>query len=125
MTRRFAHILLWRGQVMLFQDAHVLDPSREDLAVIVISHSLSNLGVIESANATALTMFGYSRRDMVGKNISIVVPPPMNAKHDAYLRRYLDTGRLVVSSACPVSLSSWSVLLLSLGSGAFIVTRLL
>jgi PAS domain S-box-containing protein len=67
------------------------------MAVFVISHALSNLGSIETVNTAALTMFGYNKRDMIGKNISVVVPPPMNARHDTYLRRFLDTGRLAVS----------------------------
>jgi PAS domain S-box-containing protein len=83
--------------VVLFQDAHVLDVSREDMAVITVSQSLNTLGIIESANAVALSMFGYNKRDMVGKNISLIVPPPMNARHDAYLKAFLDSGRSVVS----------------------------
>ncbi len=83
-------------QVVLFQDAHVLDPSREDMAVFVISHALSNLAAIESVNTAALTMFGYNKRDLISKNISIIVPPPMNARHDTYMRRFLDTGKMTV-----------------------------
>ena len=83
-------------QVVLFQDAHVLDPSREDMAVFVISHALSNLAAIESVNTAALTMFGYNKRDLIGKNISIIMPPPMNARHDTYMRRFLDTGKMTV-----------------------------
>jgi hypothetical protein len=84
-------------QVVLFQSAHVLDVSREDMAVITVSQAINTLGIIESANAVALSMFGYNKRDMVGKNISMIVPPPMNARHDAYLKAYLDSGRSVVS----------------------------
>ena len=53
--------------MVLFQDAHVLDVSREDMAVITVSQSLNTLGIIESANAVALSMFGYNKRDMVGQ----------------------------------------------------------
>ena len=74
----------------------MLDPSREDMAVFVISHALSNLAAIESVNTAALTMFGYNKRDLIGKNISIIVPPPMNARHDTYMRRFLDTGKMTV-----------------------------
>ena len=80
----------------MFQDSSVLDLSREDMAVISISQSPSALGTIESANPMALAMFGYTKRDMLGKNISIIVPPPMNARHDGYLRAYMDSGRSVV-----------------------------
>ncbi len=83
--------------MVFFQDSHLLDLSREDMAVITVSQAINTLGIIESANAVALSMFGYNKRDMVGKNISMIVPPPMNARHDAYLKAYLDSGRSVVS----------------------------
>lgn len=60
------------------------------------SHSTATLGAILSVNASALTMFGYNKRDLVGKNIATVVPPPMNARHDGYIKRFLDTGKLTV-----------------------------
>ena len=81
----------------MFQDANMLDLSREDMGVISISQTLNKLGVVESANSVALTMFGYHKWDLVGKNISALVPSPMNARHDTYLRAYLDSGRSVVS----------------------------
>ena len=84
-------------QILMFQDANMLDLSREDMGVISISQTLNKLGVVESANWVALTMFGYHKRDLVGKNISALVPSPMNARHDTYLRAYLDSGRSVVS----------------------------
>jgi hypothetical protein len=67
--------------------------------VFVISDSLANLGAILSVNAQALSMFGYNKRDLLGQNISVVIPAPMNASHDLYLRRCLDNGRAVVREA--------------------------
>ncbi len=92
--------VLW--QVVLFQEGHVLDVSRDEMAVITVSQSLNTLGVIEGANSVALSMFGYNKRDMLGKNISLIVPPPMNARHDEYLKAFLDSGRSVVSGPSPV-----------------------
>jgi PAS domain S-box-containing protein len=48
--------------------------------------------MIESANPVALTMFGYNKRDLVGANISTIVPPPMSGMHDTYLRNFVETG---------------------------------
>jgi PAS domain S-box-containing protein len=87
-----------RGQILMFQDSNVLDLSREDMAVISISQSLNRLGCIDSANPVALAMFGYNKRDLLGKNIAMLVPPPMNARHDGYLRAYLDSGRSAVGA---------------------------
>ncbi len=40
----------------------------------------------------ALQLLGYSKRELVGKNISILVPQPMSAAHDSYIAAYCATG---------------------------------
>jgi two-component system sensor kinase FixL len=42
--------------------------------------------------ATAMRMFGYAKREIVGRNISVVVPEPMCSAHDSYLRNYVTSG---------------------------------
>jgi hypothetical protein len=39
-----------------------------------------------------MRMFGYSKREIVGLNISTIVPQPLCAAHDSYLRNYVATG---------------------------------
>ncbi len=70
--------------------------SREDVGVITISQDLNTLGLIESANAIALSIFGYNKRDVVGRNISIIVPAPMSGSHQTYLRQYVESGKTTV-----------------------------
>jgi hypothetical protein len=53
--------------VVLFQKGATLDVSREDMGIITVSQAISNLGTIESVNNVALTMFGYTKRDLVGQ----------------------------------------------------------
>ena len=43
----------------------------------------------------ALRMFGYTRRDMIGRNINVLVPEPMSTVHQQYMLRYISTGREV------------------------------
>jgi hypothetical protein len=96
------------ANVVMFQQGTSLDASREDLAIITVAQSLTNLGVIESANSLALTMFGFSKRDMLGKNISIIVPFPMNAVHDEYLAAFVASGHSVRCGSIRGSvLSQW------------------
>jgi hypothetical protein len=57
----------FRRQVVMFQRGETLDLSREDMGIITVSQSISSLGIIESANAVALTMFGYNKRDMLSQ----------------------------------------------------------
>jgi diguanylate cyclase (GGDEF)-like protein/PAS domain S-box-containing protein len=56
-------------------------------------------GHITSVNAAALQMFGYAESDMLGRNVSMLMPMPDSRQHDGYLRRYLETGKGTVFGA--------------------------
>lgn len=55
--------------------------------------TISEQGVIETVNAATERMFGYSREEMIGRNVRMLMPPPYKEKHDDYMRNYLSTGR--------------------------------
>jgi len=57
-------------------------------AMIVID----DRGVIQSYGAAAERMFGWQPREVLGRNVSMLMPEPYRAQHDAYLDRYLTTG---------------------------------
>jgi PAS domain S-box-containing protein len=44
-------------------------------------------GIIQSANAAAERMFGYSRAELVGKSVRILIPPELQAEEDEILAR--------------------------------------
>jgi two-component system sensor kinase FixL len=48
-------------------------------------------GVIEFFNPAAERLFGYRADDVMGRNISILMPSPYAEEHDRYLQRYLKT----------------------------------
>jgi diguanylate cyclase (GGDEF)-like protein/PAS domain S-box-containing protein len=54
--------------------------------------SISSGGRIELFNPGAERMFGYRSADILGENISILMPDPYRSEHDGYLERYLHTG---------------------------------
>jgi hypothetical protein len=45
-----------------------------------------------SVMAPAMRMFGYAKREIVGRNVSAVVPEPMAGAHDMYMRNYISSG---------------------------------
>jgi two-component system sensor kinase FixL len=47
---------------------------------------------IESANTATERLFGYKREEIIGKNISMLMPQPYRDRHDGYVHRYLRTG---------------------------------
>ena len=56
--------------------------------IIVIDQA----GIIHIANAYAEKIFGYSAEEMIGKNVSILMPQPDSHRHDSYIRNYLQSG---------------------------------
>ena len=53
--------------------------------------TISDAGIIESFNRAAERMFGYAAHEVIGKNISSLMPEPYRGQHDHYISRYLST----------------------------------
>jgi two-component system sensor kinase FixL len=49
-------------------------------------------GIIESFNLAAERIFGYPAKEVIGKNVSLLMPSPHREQHDSYLGNYLHTG---------------------------------
>src|SRR5476651_1261373 len=54
--------------------------------------TISDRGIIESINPSACKLFQRTPEEVIGQNISILMPPPDRNMHDAYLHRYQRTG---------------------------------
>ncbi len=58
-------------------------------AVIVINHASEIL----TFNRAAERLFGYAQQDVLGRDISMLMPEPYNSAHAGYVDAYLNTGK--------------------------------
>src|SRR5262245_44796543 len=86
-------IMVWITQTLLKRAAEsearlhgMLDTTME--AIITIDSA----GLIESFNTGAEAMFGYSSAEVLGHNLTLLMPSSYREAHEQGLRRYLATG---------------------------------
>ncbi|MBF0175056.1 MAG: EAL domain-containing protein [Magnetococcales bacterium] len=56
--------------------------------IITIDHH----GIIHSINASLEKMFGYTSEELIGQNVSMLMPSPYRESHDQYIHSFLTTG---------------------------------
>lgn len=74
---------------LLAREAHlrsILDAVPD--ATVVIDEQ----GIIHSFSAAAERLFGYGEPEVLGQNVSMLMPSPYRDEHDRYIARYLATG---------------------------------
>src|SRR5712691_7404454 len=54
--------------------------------------TIDDRGIVESFNPAAERLFGYTAAEVIGQNISMLMPSPYREEHDGYIARYLQTG---------------------------------
>lgn len=54
--------------------------------------TIDERGLILTANPSARTLFGYSEAELLGQNVSMLMPSPHKEAHDGYLEHYRRTG---------------------------------
>lgn len=65
---------------------------------------INEQGIVQSFSSAAEHMFGWTAAEALGRNVSLLMPPPHKEAHDGYLERYYETherriiglGRVVV-----------------------------
>ena len=55
--------------------------------------TIDERGIIESINAAAVKMFGFQPDEVIGRNVSMLMPSPYREQHDQYLDNYRRTGQ--------------------------------
>ncbi|WP_417581952.1 PAS domain S-box protein [Nitrincola sp.] len=89
-----------RGEALLALNAkeQEIEAVLNNLMECVIT--IDETGIIQRVNPAATKIFGYAIDEMLGKNVSMLMPAPHRDEHDAYLNNYHQTGiaRVVGSS---------------------------
>lgn len=76
---------------------NALGEKKEEIRAI-LDHLLESVvtidehGIVQQANPAIKSVFGYKPEEVVGKNVSMLMPSPHREAHDNYLIRYLATG---------------------------------
>lgn len=61
-------------------------------AIFVISGNEHQLGLIQNVNNQVYSLLGWMRKDLLGQNLSMVMPKVFGEAHDFVLNRYLSTS---------------------------------
>jgi two-component system, LuxR family, sensor kinase FixL len=64
----------------------VIDNAVDAIAIIDAN------GIITSFNRAAYRMFGYEPHEVIGSNVSMLMPEPHRTRHDAYIHHYITTA---------------------------------
>jgi PAS domain S-box-containing protein len=82
---------------ILLQTRHTLQDRDERLQAILNTAvdaivTIDQDGIIESVNPATERLFGYTAAELIGQNVTILMPSPYQNEHDGYLAHYLATG---------------------------------
>jgi two-component system sensor kinase FixL len=58
-----------------------------DAMIVIDEH-----GLMQEFSSAAERLFGHAAADMIGRNVSVLMPEPHRAAHDGYIAHYLETG---------------------------------
>ncbi len=58
--------------------------------------TIDKTGMVQNFNKAAERIFGFSTSEILGKNVSCLMPSAVAVQHDGYLQRYLDTQKITI-----------------------------
>lgn len=54
--------------------------------------TIDDKGLVQSFNRAAIRIFDYTPEEVIGNNVSMLMPDPYRSNHDTYLENYAQTG---------------------------------
>ncbi|OGS75312.1 MAG: hypothetical protein A2Z94_03270 [Gallionellales bacterium GWA2_55_18] len=90
--------LFWQMVTNLKRTKGELEESQDQLQSIIRNVmdgiiTINESGEIQGFNPAAEQIFGYLQQEVLGKNVTMLMPEPDRSKHDGYISRYLSTGQ--------------------------------
>ncbi|MBY0576717.1 MAG: diguanylate cyclase [Gallionellaceae bacterium] len=89
--------LFWQMVTNLKQVKEELEKSQRQLQAIIHNAMdgiimIDEYGEIQGFNPAAEQIFGYLQKDVLGKNVALLMPEETRSEHDSYIARYIQTG---------------------------------
>ncbi|MCC2681997.1 MAG: multi-sensor hybrid histidine kinase [Nitrosospira multiformis] len=81
------------------EQANAVLVSKEEEMRSIVEHmvdciiTIDDKSIIRSVNPVIEKLFGYTREEVIGQPISILMPEPFRSGHEGYVERYYRTGR--------------------------------
>lgn len=102
-TRSFVHVFSQEQMVRALEvekarlnvSNNLLESAKSKLQIVLDSVqdavvSITPQGMISSFNQAAVTTFGYPAHEVIGKNVSVLMPEPHRGQHDTYLKNFAE-----------------------------------
>ncbi len=75
----------------VYSNPQIMRAILENIMVGVVQ--IDRHGAIHFFNTAASKMFGYTSDEILGENVSVLMPDPFHSQHDTYLANYLNTRK--------------------------------
>ncbi|MBT4888252.1 MAG: transporter substrate-binding domain-containing protein, partial [Rhodospirillales bacterium] len=89
-------VVLWARYVQ--KQKLIVEQSEKRLSSIIETAPdgiivIDGKGIVQTFSPAAEDVFGYTREEIIGENVSLLMPEEMAALHDGYLLRHAETGQ--------------------------------